>query len=136
MMAAEPVMVPVFVVGLAQLPASILALPDIRERRAPRSANSRHGPITDEYPRTPPLVDASSSTPLSPVRGRGVPHRAAAARATGTEPHPNKNRVVAPRVALGRLSRRRLRRTWGDESTQAHASLQRPATSLRHREEL
>ena len=29
MMAAEPVMVPVFVVGLAQLPASILALPDM-----------------------------------------------------------------------------------------------------------
>ena len=29
MMAAEPVMVPVFVVGLPQLPASILALPDM-----------------------------------------------------------------------------------------------------------
>ena len=28
-MAAEPVMVPVFVVGLPQLPASILALPDM-----------------------------------------------------------------------------------------------------------
>ena len=33
-MAAEPVMVPVFVVGLPQLPASILALPDIRTRNA------------------------------------------------------------------------------------------------------
>ena len=42
MMAAEPVMVPVFVVGLAQLPASILALPDkaillLRTHETPRA---------------------------------------------------------------------------------------------------
>ena len=92
----------------------------------------------DECPRIPPFVDNSSSTPRSPVRGRGVRGASRGRRvATGTRASPNENRLVAPRAALGRLSCwRSRRRTWGDESTQAHASLQRPATSLRHREEL
>ena len=76
--------------------------------RARRSANSRHGPIT-----TSPNAHRRSST--LPRQRRGAPyvaevsgaHRAGAARATETEPHPNENRLVAPRVMLGRLSRRR-----------------------------
>ena len=110
-MAAEPVMAPVFVVGLAQLPASILALPDIRTRRTTRrAANSRHGRHHDES-----RIHSRSST--LPRQRRGTPLVAEAflcssrGRAAGrrTEPHPNENRLVAPRVALGRLSRRRRR---------------------------
>ena len=172
-MAADPVMVPVFVVGLPQLPASILALPDmdatvmlpdtsptvmlacplisastLRLRTLhPTSifapsviVGQRHRNVGgrrtltmwcwsyvrtsaalgnfqarvnhDESPRTPPLVDASS--PQSPyVAEASGAHRAGAPRATGTGPHPKESRLVGPRVALGRLSRRRRWRTWG-----------------------
>ena len=80
-----------------------------RGRRA-RSAISRHGPIA-----TNPHARRRSST--LPRQRRGPPcvaeasgaHCAGAPRATGTRASPNENRLVAPRVAPGRLSRRRRR---------------------------
>ena len=90
----------------------------------------------DESPRIPPFVDVSSSTPRSPVRGRdvrGSSRGCPAPRATEPEPHPNKNQLVPPRVALGRFSRRRRRRrTWATGRRSAHAALQRKGCS--HRE--
>ena len=83
-----------------------------RDGRRVRSAISRHGPIT-----TSPHAHRRSST-LPRQQRRGPPsvaeasgaHRAGgASRAAEYEPHPNENRLVAPRVALGRVSRRRRR---------------------------
>ena len=111
-------MTPVIVVGLPQLTAWIFALPSmaglddepLRTARARRSANSRHGPIMTS-------AHASRRSSTIPRQRRGPPyvaetsgaHRAGATRATGTGPHPRENRLVAPRVASGRLSRRRRR---------------------------
>ena len=82
--------------------------------RARRSANSRHGPIASVPTRTAArrrfLVNAA--VPRTWPRRPGLIARLAA-RATGTEPHPKENRLVAPRVASGRLSRRRRRAVRG-----------------------
>ena len=54
-------------------------------------------------------------------------------RATGTGPHPNKNRLVAPRVALGRLSRRRRRVSRrGGRRDAAGFSASSPTTATTH----
>ena len=64
MMAAEPVMVPVFVVGLAQLPASILALPDMEATVMPPDTS----PTTVIF--AFPLISACSYVRTSAALGK------------------------------------------------------------------
>ena len=104
-----------------------------RTDRRVRSAISRHGPIA-----TNPHARRRSST--LPRQRRGPPcvaeasgaHRAGALHGRPEPSLTNKNRLVAPRVASGRLSRRRCPRTWGYTAGEAHA---RPSQrSCSHRE--
>ena len=86
--------------------AALLLLPDGRTAACARQFPGTHQVPTHIAARRSFLVRSRGS----PARGRGVfvliARRAASRR---TEPHPNENRLVAPRAASGRLSRRRRR---------------------------